>query len=264
MVRMPERLACAAGDARVTPRRPPMMSATWTSGARRTARVRRRSSRRSGMDRAHDSSLVGRRPRDAPPGADVAVRRRKTMAPVARRRAGPRSRRRASSTGWTIGRRAGDHAAGSRRSPSAARAPRSARGSAPRAPEQPYVLDRDDRLGGEGLEELDLLAPRRAGPPAARITMAPSGTPSRRSGVARNVGPQQSRLRDARPRHRELRLGQRVQVRERGSSRRSTTARPATASRVTATDPRPQAATAAAARDLRHQLARRLPSSAER
>ena len=56
-----------------------------------------------------------------------------------------------------VGRRRSDHAAGSRRSRSAAPAPRSGRGCAAQLLEQAGVLDRDHSLIGERLQQRDLL-----------------------------------------------------------------------------------------------------------
>ena len=53
--------------------------------------------------------------------------------------------------------------------------------------EQPDVLDGDDRLGGEGLEQCDLLGPRTAATSRRATVMVPIGSPSRSIGTARTV-----------------------------------------------------------------------------
>ena len=54
--------------------------------------------------------------------------------------------------------------------------------------EQPYVLDGDDCLIGEGFEESAIcLSPENGRTSVRRITIAPIGTPSRSNGVARTV-----------------------------------------------------------------------------
>ena len=53
--------------------------------------------------------------------------------------------------------------------------------------EEPHVLDRDDRLVGEGLRAARSACPRTAAPPCGGSGWRPSATPSRSSGVANVV-----------------------------------------------------------------------------
>ena len=103
--------------------------------------------------RSRPSPTAGRRGR--PPQADLALRPEDTPAVAPHSRAAFSTS--VSKTGWRSNGRAADHLAGFRPWRSAARAPRSARRfRALQFREQADVLDRDHRLIGEGLEELDL------------------------------------------------------------------------------------------------------------
>ena len=53
--------------------------------------------------------------------------------------------------------------------------------------EQPHVLDRDDRLIGEGFEQLDLLFGEKANFCIRRMMNCSNGLPSRSSGAASTV-----------------------------------------------------------------------------
>ena len=87
--------------------------------------------------------------------------------------------------------------------------------------EQPHVLDRDDRLLGEGLEQLDLLVGE--GPGSARADDDHADRRARRAASGRRDAAVSARARATRVR---ITRGSSLDVGDRGRPRRSSTARP--------------------------------------